>query len=83
MRLKRYDVELRVETVKDAFHAGRLPGPAGEGMMKRAGTYPIVISYHYARGMSPWEITIEEAEELIKEIETAIIRAKQVGNRPA
>jgi hypothetical protein len=29
--------------------------------------------------MSPWEITIEEAEELIKEIETAVIKAKQTN----
>jgi len=34
--------------------------------------YPIVISYHYGRGMSPWELTIDEAEELLGELETAI-----------
>jgi len=76
MKMKRYNAEIRVEMVKDAFRAGRLHGPAGKGMMKRAEDYPIVISYHYARGMSPWEITIEEAEELLRELETAIKKAR-------
>lgn len=42
--------------------------------------YPIVISYHYGRGMSPWELTIEEAEELLEELETAIkkVRARNL-----
>ena len=78
MKTKRYDVEIRVETVKDAFRAGRLYGPAGEGMMKKAGDYPIVISYLYAREMSPWTITIEEAEELLRELETAIKKARYI-----
>ena len=38
--------------------------------------YPIVISYHYAHGVSPWELTIEEAEELLQELKTAIKKAR-------
>ena len=76
MKMERYGVEIRVEMVKDAFRAGRLQGPVGEGMMKRAEDYPIVISYPYARGMSPWTISIEEAEELLREFETAVKKAK-------
>ena len=38
--------------------------------------YPILISYHYGRGMSPWQMTIEEAEELLGELETAINKAR-------
>ena len=36
MKMNRYNTEIRVETVKDAFRAGRLYGPAGKGMMKRS-----------------------------------------------
>jgi len=41
--------------------------------------YPIVISYHYGKGMSPWELTIEEAEELLRELEVTIdeVRARK------
>jgi hypothetical protein len=76
MKMNMYNTEIRVETVKDAFCAGRLHGPAGKGMMKRSRDYPIVILYPYARGMSPCGLTIEEAEELLIELETAIKKAR-------
>ena len=38
--------------------------------------YPIVLSYHYARGMSPWELTIKEAEELLHELESTIKKVR-------
>ena len=81
MKMKRYNAEIRVEMVKDAFRAVRLHSPAVNGIIKRAEDYPIVISYHYARGMSPWELTIEEAVELLLELETAIKKAKGLRSK--
>jgi len=61
MKMKKYNTEIKIESVSD-------------------NDYPIVISYHYGRGMSPWELTIEEAEELLGELETAInkVRARNL-----
>ena len=42
MKMKKYNTEIKIESVSD-------------------NDYPIMISYHYGRGMSPWELTIEDA----------------------
>jgi len=57
MKMKKYNTEIKIESVSD-------------------NDYPIVISYHYGRGMSPWGLTIEEAEELLGELETAINKVR-------
>lgn len=53
MKMKKYNTEIKVESVSDK-------------------DYPIVISYHFGCGMSPWGPTIEEAEEFLVELEAAI-----------
>lgn len=57
MKLKKYNTEIKIESVSDK-------------------DYPIVISYHYGRGMSPWQLTIDEAEELFRELEAAINKVR-------
>ena len=45
MKMKKYNTEIKVESVSDK-------------------DYPIVISYHFGCGMSPWGPTIEDARAL-------------------
>ena len=67
MKLRRYNTEILFETKFEAYKAGRSNSPSGE--------HPIVLSYPYARGSSPIHLTLDEANELLGELKSAIERS--------
>ena len=72
MKLERYNTEIIVETTFDAYKSGRSITPSKE--------YPIVLSYPYARGLSPIHLTLDEANELLDELKSAIERSMKESN---
>ena len=56
-----------METTFEAYKAGRSSVPSGK--------YPIVLSYPYAKGLSPIHLTLNEASELLSELKQAIMKS--------
>jgi len=72
MKLERYNTEIIVETTFDAYKSGRSTAPSKEN--------PIVLSYPYARGLSPIPLTLDEANELMGELKSAIEQSTKKSN---